>query len=253
MAKRFTAQRRDQLARLVINEGYLSATEAAQRLNVSTETIRKDIIYLEQEGIVRKSRGGALSPLNAPEKPVIEKITEQAEAKNEIALKALDLVPENGTIILDSGTSTLALAQLLALRSDLTIFTNSSAALDCLAKSENDVFILGGRIRSSSLAVVGDWVAQQLASIVVDMAFMGTDGFAGHGGPATASFDEAEIKRLMIKSSRQSVVLADSSKFSSSTPFMFAPWSSIDVLVTDLKEQREELSRIEDTTRIVTA
>lgn len=251
MKRRFTAERRNLLAQTIISEGHVSVSEASEKFDVSTETIRKDLIYLEKEGIIKKSRGGAMPTAEVLEKPVIQKKTENAESKNKIAMKALDLIPPGGNILLDAGTTTLALARLLTLESGLTIFTNSTAALNLLADSQNKVFILGGMVRSSSLAVVGNWANDQLLSINVDVAFIGTDGFKNFSGPATASYEEAEIKKNMLKVSNKNIVLADSSKFATTTPFQFGTWSQVHTLVTDNKINKEDLFNIEKTTAVL--
>lgn len=250
MKKRFTANRRSQLAQAIITEGRLSVSDASEKFNVSTETIRKDLIYLEKEGIIKKSRGGAMPASEALEKPVIQKGTEHADAKNQIAKKALEFIPASGIILLDAGTTTLALARLLALESNLTVFTNSTAALNVLAESQNKVYILGGQVRPSSLAVVGQWANEQICSIKVDTAFIGSDGFQNLAGPATYSYEEAEIKKNMLKISRQKIVLADSSKFRSGGSFQFGSWNDIDVLITDINASAEEITMIPDCTNI---
>ena len=244
MAERFTARRRDSLVQMVLAEGFVSVTDAAKRLGVSGETIRKDLIALDSSGAILKSRGGAVAPDSLQEVPARQKAVEGADAKAKVAKMALELVPENGTIVLDAGTSTLALAKLLSARSGLTVFTNSVSALDCLLGSENDVFILGGRVRSTSQAVVGGWAAQQLGSVAADVAFMGTDGFSSEIGPTTKVYEEAEIKRRMVASARKVVVLADKRKFGTAAPFQFAPWDGVDVLATDSVPEDFEMESI---------
>lgn len=251
MKRRFTAERRNQLAQTIITEGHVSVSEASEKFEVSTETIRKDLIYLEKEGIIKKSRGGAMPSAESLEKPLIQKKTEHADIKNKIALKALDFIPCNGHILLDSGTTVLALARLLTLKSGLTVFTNSAAAFNLLADSQNKVFILGGMVRPSSLAVVGSWANEQLSSINVDVAFIGSDGFKNFSGPATASYEESEIKKNMLKASSHNIVLADSSKFDTTTPFQFGTWDQIETLITDDGVNKKYYEDISNSTNIL--
>ena len=252
MQNRFTADRRNQLAQLIISKGSLTISEAAKKFNVSTETIRKDFIWLEHEGLITKSRGGAMPAAELLEKPVIQKKAENADSKNRIARKALDYVPKNGIVLLDAGTTTFALARLIALESGLSVFTNSSQNLNILAESQNNVFILGGQIRPSSLAVIGPWANEQLACVHADVAFIGTDGFCGANGPSTMAYAESEIKKTMLKSSRQRIVLADSSKFRNCSSFQFGRWDEIEVLITDIDISESELATIPPYTKVIT-
>jgi len=251
MKKNFTADRRNQLAQIIISQGHITVNEASKKFGVSTETIRKDLIYLENEGVAKKSYGGAIPASESLEKPAVQKQTENASIKNQIALQALQYVPAIGTIIIDSGTTTLALAKLLKVESGLTIFTNSSAAFHELAESENQVYIFGGRVRASSLAVVGQWANEQIRSIKADVVFIGTDGFKGFSGPATMSFEETEVKSNMLKAGNTSVVLTDSSKFNASSSFQFGNWSEIDTLITDSNIAQEDLDRVSTETNVV--
>lgn len=233
MAKQFTAERRNQLAQLIISEGHVTIAEAAKKFNVSIETIRKDMIVLQDEGIINKTHGGALPSPSALEKPVFQKGTENREKKQRIALKALDLVPKNGTLILDSGTTTQILADYLKLESHLTIFTNNASTFASLAESHNKVFLFGGELRPSSLAVIGKWANEQILSIRADAVFLGSDGFNGFSGPTTTSFEEAEVKTNFLNISQNTILLADSSKFIETSLFQFATWDQIDTFITD--------------------
>lgn len=252
MKKLLTAERRNQLAQLLLSQGSLNVKEAAKLYQVSTETIRKDLIYLEKEGIAKKSYGGAI-PAAPPvtEKPVFEKNERNSSSKNEIALEALKLVPKNSSIILDGGTTNFALAQLLKKESGYTIFTNSVPSLSILSESNNNVFALGGMVRSSSLAIVGDWANQQLLSIQVDLAFIGTDGFKGFSGPTTTVYEETAIKKNILQIAKKSIVLADESKFDETSCFQFANWSSIDTLITKRSAPADVLEEISHETDVI--
>lgn len=233
MQKRFTAQRREQLAQMVLEKGHVAVTDAANALSVSTETIRKDIIELDKLGLVMKSRGGAMRVNGVQEKPLVKKSMDYPHQKNVIARYVTDMVPDGATLILDAGSTTTAVAELLALRSGLTIFTNSAPAIGILAPSDNDVFILGGRIRHSSLATVGEWVSTELATIQADIALLGADSVDSFSGPTTNSYGEVAVKRSMVAAAKHRILMADSSKFTLSGSFQFCTWDQIDCLVTD--------------------
>lgn len=251
MQRRFTAQRRDQLARMVQERGHLSISEAAEVFSVSTETIRKDIIALDREGLVTKSHGGAMLPSDAKERPITKKKAENRAQKLAVARHVADSIPDGSSVIIDAGSSVAAVAELLAERSGLTLFINSVMALEHLIGSDNELFMLGGRIRPYSTATVGDWAIQELASISADYSILGADSVASAGGPTINAYSEVAVKHAMVDASTTRIVVADSSKFKRSGAFQIARWDQIDRLVTDqildeaAFEQTNQLVRIE--------
>lgn len=239
MRKQLTAERRQEIAQLLLRNGNLKASELAAQFEVSTETIRKDLIYLEEQGIAKKSYGGAIACSELLERPVALKEMENMSVKTDIAHRALDLIPEKSVILLDAGSTTYALAKLLTLRNDLTIFTNSVTILSLLSDSDNQIFALGGRVRGSSKGIVGSWTIQALQSLHIDTAFLGSDGFRNLAGPSTASYEEAEFKQAVLSCSNRTVILSDHTKFFSNSLFQFASWKEIDTLITNQDNSRE--------------
>lgn len=253
MSKQLTAERRNQIAQILLSKGSIKVGELANQFNVSTETIRKDIIYLEKEGIAIKSHGGAIIASNMLERPVELKKSDNMDYKIQIALKALSLIPENATIILDAGSTTYALAKLLSLEKGLTIFTNSILALDVLAPSDNHVYAFGGLARPSSYGIIGKWANEEIRSIHADVSFLGTDGFEGLNGPATASYEEAEFKKCIVESSDKAIVISDSSKFTNRTLFRFAYWNDIDIFITDKDAPKDQVEKLNELTQVFIA
>lgn len=233
MPQKFTADRRNQLAQIVLSEGRVTVADAAERFGVSRETIRKDLLALEREGLVSKSYGGAMAKKPLVERPMLDKQTENSRAKRAVALRAAQMIPDGSSVLLDAGSTTLALAEVLAERSGLTIFTHSIGNLHALELSDNNVFVFGGMLDKRSMLFMGSWTNDQLSTIKTDFSFLGTDGFLGFGGPTTSSYPEAEIKPRFLTAAARNVVLADSSKFRSSGFFQFATWGQIDAFVTD--------------------
>jgi len=256
MKKQLTAERRQEIAQLLLRNGNLKASDLAHQFEVSTETIRKDLIYLEEQGIAKKSYGGAIASNDLLERPVALKEMEHMEIKTSIANRALELIPEQGIILLDTGSTTYALAKLLTLRNDLTIFTNSITILNLLADSGNQLFALGGRVRGSSKGIVGFWALQALHSIHVDVAFLGCDGFKDLTGPSTASYEESEFKQAVLSCSNHTIILSDNSKFLSNSLFQFCRWDQIYAFVTNMTDTenfQNGIKKIQDCTRILYA
>ena len=238
MAVRETAKRRRALAELLVAEGSVQIAELAAQYHVSRETIRKDLIFLEQSGVGRRSRGGSLILEGIAEPPLSARSVENIAAKHRIAEAAVRQIPDGATILLDTGSTMNEAARLLALRHGLTIVTNSAQITPLLADSDNTVYALGGQVRATSLACVGMWTLTALRTLRADIALIGTNGVLGHTGPCT---------------SKKSIVLCDGSKFREEAVIQFADWQQIDCLITDQTAPEAELAVIRQKTTVLVA
>ena len=152
-----TEERRSQLARILVTEGSVKVGVLAERFGVSTETIRKDLIFLEKEGLAKKSHGGAVSSGALFERPLAARSMEHVAEKAKIARTAVEMIPDGGVAILDAGSTTYQIAKLLTLKKGITILTNSASIAHVLSGTSNTVFSLGGEMRGTSMAFVGPW------------------------------------------------------------------------------------------------
>jgi len=253
MAKQSTSDRRKKLLEALVSRENVKVGELANSFGVSTETIRKDLIYLEQEGMVQKRHGKALVMGSLVERPYAQKVDENKAAKMLIAQAAVKLIPPRATVILDSGSTTFEIAKLLSIQEGLVILTNSVSIMQLLSVSKNQAFIVGGEIRKSSMALVGEWALNAMRSVQADIAFMGTDGFAGRPGPCSASYEELEIKKAMIQSATERILVCDSSKFARNDMFVYCGWNDIDSVITDRDAPAAELDRIRQYTSVTKA
>ncbi len=248
MTKKLTQERRNEIAQKLLVDGKVSASQLAAEYDVSAETIRKDMIYLEENGIAKKGYGGAVVMSELVEPSFLEKSVENQEKKTLIAAQAAKLVQDGSTILLDGGSTVLALAKQLVLKKDITVFTNSIQAAQILLDSGAKVYMLGGELRNTSNAAVGSWALRALAEIKADIAFLGTSGFAGRQGPCIENFYEGDIKQAMIRSANRTVVIADSSKAGKDSMVQFARWEEIDLLITD--QGLKDIEELEQKTQI---
>lgn len=253
MPRSLTADRRNKIARILLKEGSIKVGELAKQFGVSTETIRKDIIWLDKEGIAEKSHGGAVAKSELVESTIDDKQEKNAEEKAKIAQMAASLVPPNGAVILDTGSTNVAIAKELSLMKDLTIFTNSLIIGQLLASSDNEVYIMGGRVRSSSRAAVGGWTDQALDSIYADVAFLGSDGFNGLSGPSALSYSEADFKKRVMNAATKVYTVADNSKFNSTGLFSYGNWNDVTGLITDDKAPENMVEAIRNRTDVIIA
>jgi DeoR family fructose operon transcriptional repressor len=233
----YAEERQQAIARLVSQRGRMSVNQLAREYDVTTETVRRDLSALERMGLVRRVHGGVVPPssLSLIEAGLRERDQVNTETKERIAHAALDrLPPAGGTVVLDAGTTTSRLASLLPPDHPLTVITHGVPIAARLAGQRNiDLRLLPGRVRRTTQAAVGADTVEALSHLRVDVAFIGTNGVTADHGLTTPDPDEAAVKRALIATGRQVVVLADASKFGIETAVRFASAGEIDVLVTD--------------------
>jgi DeoR family transcriptional regulator, fructose operon transcriptional repressor len=243
----YAEERRQEIALVVRQNGRGDVTHLAEQFEVTPETIRRDLSDLERRNLLRRVHGGAI-PIDRfrTEPGVAEKATWMAREKAQIAAAALSFVPERGTVLLDAGTTTLALAQIFPDRV-LTVFTNALPVGNELASRRNlQLYVIGGRVRGRTLANVDDWALRQLSDLSVDVGFIGTNGLTVARGLSTPDPAEAAVKRAMCLAARQVVVLTDHTKVGEEDAVRFAPIEEVDVLVTDAGLPLEDRELLQD-------
>lgn len=253
MASVMTEERRNHIVQQLLLNKRISVKEIAHKFGVSTETIRKDLIRLENDGIAKKGYGGAVVASELMELGFMEKAASHPAEKAAIAQKAVEFVRDGSVVFLDSGSTAFEVARQLSLRKDIAVFTNSLKAAQVLSDARVRVCILGGEVKTTSNAVVGGWAARQLAEIKADIAFVGTSGFRDRGGPCIESLPESDIKKAMIANAYQTIVVSDSSKAREDAMVQFAAWRDVHALVTDKRLAREDASRLGKLTTVVLA
>lgn len=253
MAKSLTVERRNKLAQIILSEGSVKVGDIAEVFHVSTETIRKDLIYLEDKGIVKKGHGGAIASSELLERPLAVKAFENIEVKSKIAQAAIELIPTNGVIILAPGSTTLSIAKMLTLKKGLTIITNSLIIAEIITGTDNNIFLVGGEIRKSSMAMVGFWASNLFSTVKADVAFVGTDGFESRSGPCTTSYAESEVNKVILNSCKKAVIVCDNSKFTSDGTFQFGSWEDIDYLITDSRAPEDKVEELNHLVEVIIA
>lgn len=233
----YAEERQQAMAELVTQRGRLSVIALAETYDVTTETVRRDLSTLERMGLVRRVHGGAVpsSALAVIESGLLERDQANIEQKERIASAALELLPPGqATLLLDAGSTTSRLASQLPRDHRLTIYTHAvPVAARLAAYPQVELHLLPGRVRTTTQAAVGVDTVQALTDLRADVAFLGTNGLSLGHGLSTPDADEAATKRAMVRSARQVVVLADSSKVGAESPIRFADLVEVDVLVTD--------------------
>lgn len=233
----YAEERQQAIAALVGQRGRLSVNELAERFDVTTETVRRDLSTLERAGVIRRVHGGAIpaASLSVLEIAVSERDRAFSEEKDKIAAAALPfLPPPGGTVVLDAGTTTARLASLIPADHPLTVFTNAVPIAARLAGLTGvELHLLPGRVRSTTQAAVGEDTVAALDVLRTDVAFIGTNGLSVGHGLSTPDTSEAAVKRAMVRCGSRIVVLADSSKIGNENTIRFAGLAEVDVVVTD--------------------
>lgn len=215
--------------------GRVDVNALAEALDVTPETVRRDLTILERHGVLRRVHGGAIPVERLGFEPGIEIRAERYVAEKErIAKAAMPHLPDEGTVLIDAGTTTMRLAEQLPHDRELTIVTNSLEIATQVAHHPNlTLYLLGGRVRGRTLAAVGSWVTHALQDVFVDVAFIGTNGLSPERGLTTPDQSEAAAKRAMIRAARRSVVLTDHTKIGVDHFSRFADLSEIAAVITD--------------------
>jgi DeoR family fructose operon transcriptional repressor len=243
----YAEERQQEIVRLARDEGRVEVAGLAERLGVTSETIRRDLTILERAGVLRRVHGGAIPVERLGFEPALAaRDAVLIEEKERIAKLALGEVPEEGAIILDAGTTTARLAQLLPVDRELTVVVNSPVIATALGTYANlNVLLLGGRLRGRTLATVDDWALRPLADLYVDVAFVGTNGVSVERGLTTPDPAEAAVKRAMVRAARRTVLLADHTKIGNDYLARFADLTDLDLLVTDSRVDPDLVGELE--------
>jgi DeoR/GlpR family transcriptional regulator of sugar metabolism len=230
-------QRQSAILDLVRRQGGVRVSQLVRQFGVSDMTIRRDLETLAERGLVDKVHGGATvaGPGSTEEPGFDAKSVRQRMEKSAIAERASHLVEPGTAVALSAGTTTAALASLLLDVPGLTVVTNSIPVADALYRSgrSDQTVVLTGGIRTPSDALAGPVAEAAIASLNVDVLFLGVHGMSPRTGFTTPNLMEAGTNRLLVAASRRLVVLADHTKWETVGIATIAPLEDADVLITD--------------------
>lgn len=238
----FAAERYEKIGNLVAAEGRVSVALLADRFNITQETVRRDLAALEDDGVVRRVHGGAVAAAkrSTGELSLSSRQSQHHEQKLQIARRAMDLIPAGSSVVIDAGTTTELLADLLQdwqashPEDNLLVITHAVPIAAKIANAPGlELEMLGGRVRGLTRASVGDSTVKQLENLRPDIAFVGTNGVHPDFGFSTPDAQEAAVKSAIVRSARRVVVLADASKLGEETLVRFAALDDVDALITD--------------------
>ncbi|MCW2810970.1 MAG: putative DeoR family transcriptional regulator [Friedmanniella sp.] len=223
-----------------------SVTQISEQLKVTTETVRRDLDVLERRGVLRRLRGGAELMDSTPfEQALAARHAEQFDDKLVIARRAMQELPEDGVVVLDSGSLTFVCAQAMPKDRALVVVTNNLPAAQYLADYENlHIFTLPGMIRGITSAAVDAWTSRRLSTLTADLAIIGVNGLTTNQGLTTTNPEEAATKRAMMLSARRRVVPVISGKVGRNSFCSFASVNEVDLVITDAAANSESVREL---------
>lgn len=220
------------LLQILNREGKLLASELSERLNVSEDTIRRDLREMARGQQLHRVHGGALPTNSVP--PYVVRTQQATEAKSAIAEAAARLVRDGQLVLMDGGSTTLQLALCLPPHLRATIITNSPPiAVVLAAHSSVETILLGGRLNKQEQVTMGASTLDELRSYRADLCFLGVCSLHPDAGIGAPEVEEAQIKRAMIARSAEVAALVIADKLGTTSPYIVAPASSLTYLVTD--------------------
>lgn len=228
-------ERKQHILDLLKKQEIVEVSQLCKVLDVSKVTIRADLDDLESRGMLVRTHGGAILPENQKYVRLITNtMQEYPEEKSRIALLAMTLLSPGETVIIDSGSTTVHIADTIAEHRPSMVVTNSLLVVDKLRGNENfELFIAGGMFRKEGFSVIGNYACACFEQIHADILFMGATGISVEEGVTCTNLIEADTKKAMIKHSRIVALLADHSKIGVISTAHVCDWSSIDYFITD--------------------
>jgi len=229
-------ERRRHILELARRAGHVAVFDVAVQLDISTETVRRDLKLLEEHGLIRRTHGGAYPIDKAGFETTVSRSSELLfPQKRRIAVAAARAVDNADTLYLDEGfTPQLVADELTNVERKLTVVTSSLSAAETLAPVNSiSVILLGGRVRAGSLATVDHWAINMLSDLVIDLAILGTNGVSIDRGMTTPDPSVSAVKRKVVDVSRRRVMVGVHTKFGFNSFCKFADVADFEALVTD--------------------
>ena len=230
------------------HEHHVEVSDLCEELKVSAVTIRKDLKLLEDKGLLYRIHGGAsLENPYINDRPINEKEKISVSEKSDISKKAAELIKDNDSIMIASGTTVQQLARSITNKGSLNVITSSlNVALELLNHQNIQVIQLGGNLRHSSSSVTGHYAQHILEHISCSLLFLGVDGIDLDYGCTTTSLEEALLNQKMMEASQRTIILADSSKFGKKSFGRICGLEQVDQIITDSAISPNLAKKIQD-------
>ncbi|GAC1395822.1 MAG: DeoR/GlpR family DNA-binding transcription regulator [Pyrinomonadaceae bacterium] len=248
-----TARRSELILQELLLKGEVTVDNLANRLKVSSATIRRDLTILEHRGLLRRSHGGAIPVEPSLYEPFLhvssfsEQEQQRTAEKRRIGLAAAELIRDGETIAFGAGTTTTQIARSIRHRRNLTVLTNAiNIAMELSHRNDLKIFVTGGELSGAWFALVGATAQQQASEMFIDKAFIGVDGIHAELGLTTNYPDQAAIHRTLLQQARQRIVVADHRKIGNAATSLIWRAHDIDIFITDKKATMKAITPFTD-------
>jgi DeoR/GlpR family transcriptional regulator of sugar metabolism len=232
--------------------GSVAVETLSAELNVTVVTIRRDLDSLEQQGLLRRTHGGAVSiePLFYEpfrrDRSFVAQVEKLADEKRRIGRAAAALIRQGETIAVTPGTTTAEIIRGLPLNNDLTVVTNTAnVAMELSKRKDVNVFVTGGHLHGEWFSLVGPTAISSLNNMLIHTLFVGADGLDAHWGASCFNSDEAELNGAMVKQSRRHIAVVDHTKFGVVANWRICPAETLEIIVTDMGATDEMIAPFE--------
>lgn len=235
--------RQEKIVQFLLEENFVKVESLASMFDVSNETIRRDLLLLEQEAYIKRVHGGAIyDNLRAKEREYEARTQRNFIEKREIAKLAAQYIFNGDTLVMNTGTSTFELARALSDKKNLTVITNSVDVANTLVENEsNNIYLAGGNLRKSGHGISGSACCEYIAKFQVDKAILSIGGISEESGITEYHVEESAVMRTMISISNKVMVLSDYSKFNEIALNKICGYGQISMLFTDWNTPLKEI------------
>ena len=239
--------RRSTIAQQLSDQGEAYIVELAKSFNTSEMTIRRDLDFLEMEGLARRVRGGAISVQSrAFEPPILQRASNEPEAKRRIGAAAAALLRENETVVIDGGTTTHEMAKAINENFPLTVITSSLLiATELITKPLITTIVTGGSVRIGEMSLVGPRALDSYRDLTCDVLFLSVAGVT-QDGLTEYNLEDAYVKKAAIETVRRVVVLADATKLGQVSFVTVSGIHRVDLLITNASPDNQYIKKIKD-------
>lgn len=245
-------ERLRRILEIVNQEGKINVADICEQFDVSDMTARRDLRELDREGLIRRVHGGAVSRRGRSYEPPYQlRTAKHVEAKRAIGRRAAEMITDGESIALDVGTTTLEIARALEGKRNLTIITASLPIANEVVSNyslDSDIRLIltGGIVRSGELSMIGNIAMETYNSFRVDKSFVGIGGVSLEDGLTEYNLEDAQVKKSLIESGHEVIVVADGSKFRTTTFATVAPLDVVDAIVTDSNVPADIIQALRD-------
>ncbi len=239
-------ERHKKILEMLYDNEIVKVSNLVNIFNVSVETIRRDLEFLERQDKLIRVYGGAVLPTSeSAEPPYKSRETKNLSAKRIIARRAVELVNDGDVIAVDLGTTTLEFAKALVGKKNVTVITNSLQIAITLTNDPNiKVIVLGGIARLGDLSLSGEMTYRNMEQYNTDKFFLGVGGISIENGISDYHIEESGIRRMAIKNTKNVIALADHSKFNITAMNNICPISALSTVITNSETDKEFLEKL---------